>query len=99
MKPVITVVIVDDHPIFRAGLRQVLETDPALRVVAEAGDGDEALATIEAVRPDLAVVDIDMPGRDGLEVTRALRDRRSATRIILLTLHTDAWFLNKALDA
>ena len=99
MKPVITVLIADDHPIFRTGLRQVLEADAALRVVGEAGDGDEALAAIEAMRPDLAVLDIDMPGRDGLDVTRALRDRRSTTRVILLTLHTDAWFLNNALDA
>lgn len=99
MKPVITVVIADDHPIFRAGLRQVLEADAALGVAGEAGDGDEALAAIESIRPDLAVLDIDMPGRDGLDVTRALRDRRSTTRVILLTLHTDAWFLNKALDA
>ena len=99
MKSVITVVIADDHPIFRTGLRQVLDSDGGLRVVGEAGNGDEALAVIESVRPDLAVVDIDMPGRDGLDVTRALRDQRSATRVILLTLHTDAWFLNNALDA
>src|SRR5690242_14205167 len=95
----ITIVIADDHPIFRAGLRKVLEADPGLRVVGEAGDGDDALATIESVRPDLAVLDIDMPGRDGLDVTRALRDARSSTRVILLTLHTDAFYLNSALDA
>jgi DNA-binding NarL/FixJ family response regulator len=95
----ITIVIADDHPIFRTGLRQVLEADAGLQVVGEAGDGDEALATIESVRPDLAVIDIDMPGRDGLDVTRALRDARSSTRVILLTLHTDAFYLNSALDA
>jgi DNA-binding NarL/FixJ family response regulator len=95
----ITIVIADDHPIFRTGLRQVLEADAGLRVVGEAGDGDDALATIESVRPDLAVLDIDMPGRDGLDVTRALRDARSSTRVILLTLHTDAFYLNSALDA
>ena len=99
MRPGITVLIADDHPIFRTGLRQVIETDPAVRVVAEAGDGNEALATIQSVGPDVAVLDIDMPGRDGLDVARALRDRRSATRVIFLTLHTDAWFLNAALDA
>jgi DNA-binding NarL/FixJ family response regulator len=99
MRPVITVLIADDHPIFRTGLRQVIEADAAVRVVAEAGNGDEALATLESVRPDLAVLDIDMPGLDGLEVARALRDRRSATRVIVLTLHKDAWFLNAALDA
>jgi two-component system response regulator NreC len=95
----ITVLIADDHPIFRAGLRQVIEADAGVRVVAEAGTGDEALASIESVGPDLAVLDIDMPGRDGLEVARALRDRRSATRVIVLTLHKDDWFLNAALDA
>ena len=99
MTPVITVLIADDHPIFRAGLRQVIETTSPFRVVAEAGDGDEALAAIESVGPDVAVLDIDMPGRDGLEVAGALRDRRSPTRVIFLTLHKDAWFLNAALDA
>jgi DNA-binding NarL/FixJ family response regulator len=99
MKPVITIVIADDHPIFRAGLRQILDTDAALRVVAEAGDGDEALAAVASAQPDLVVLDIDMPGRDGLAVARALRDQRSPTRVILLTLHLDAWFLNTALDA
>jgi DNA-binding NarL/FixJ family response regulator len=97
--PPITVFIADDHPIFRAGLRHVIETNANMRIAAEAGDGNEALAAIEASRPDVAVLDIDMPGRDGLEVARALRDRRSATRVIFLTLHTDARFLDAALDA
>jgi DNA-binding NarL/FixJ family response regulator len=97
--PVITVLIADDHPIFRAGLRQAIEASPGVRVVAEAGDGDEALAGIESAAPALAILDIDMPGRDGLEVARELRDRRSATRVILLTMHKDAWFLEAALDA
>jgi DNA-binding NarL/FixJ family response regulator len=96
---IITVLIADDHPIFRAGLRQVIEASPGVRVVAEAGDGDEALAGIESASPALAILDIDMPGRDGLEVARALRDRRSDTRVILLTMHKDAWFLEAALDA
>src|SRR5262249_12958725 len=53
----------------------------------------------ESAGPDIAVLDIDMPGRDGLDVARTLRDRRLATRVIFLTLHKDAWFLNAALDA
>ena len=96
----IAVLIADDHPIFRAGLRQVIEmTCPGVRIVGEANDGDEALAMIESAGPDIAVLDIDMPGRGGLGIARALRDRRSATRVIFLTLHTDARFLNAALDA
>ena len=89
-----------DHPIFRAGLRQVIEAaDPGVRIVGEAKTGDEALAMIESVGADVAVLDIDMPGRDGLDVARTVRDRRSTTRVIVLTLHTDARFLNAALDA
>jgi DNA-binding NarL/FixJ family response regulator len=99
MTAVITVLIADDHPIFRAGLRQVIEAAPDIRVVAEVGDGDAALASIESAGPALAILDIDMPGRDGLEVARALRDRRAATRVILLTMHKDAFFLDAALDA
>ena len=99
MPEIITVLIADDHPIFCTGLRQVIEADVAVRVVAEARNGDEALASIESVRPDVAVLDIDMPGRDGLDVARALRDRRSATRVIFLTLHKDAVYLDAALDA
>jgi DNA-binding NarL/FixJ family response regulator len=99
MTAVITVLIADDHPNFRAGLRQMIEASPGIRVVAEAGDGDEALASIESAAPTLAILDIDMPGRDGLDVARALRDRRSATRVIVVTMHKDAWFLEAALDA
>ena len=99
MTPVITVLIADDHPIFRTGLRHIIEETSAVRVIAEAGDGNSALSAIEAQRPDIAVLDIDMPGCDGLEVARTLRDRRSATRVIILTLHKDAWFLDAALDA
>ena len=99
MTAVITVMIADDHPIFRTGLRHVLESEAGIRVVGEAKDGNEALAMLESLGPDVAVLDIDMPGRDGLEVARAARDRRSATRVIFLTLHKDARFLNAALDA
>jgi DNA-binding NarL/FixJ family response regulator len=99
VSPRISVLIADDHPIFRTGLRQVIEGDATVCVVAEAADGNEALTAIESVQPDVSVLDIDMPGRDGLEVARTLRDRRSATRVIFLTLHKDAVILNAALDA
>jgi DNA-binding NarL/FixJ family response regulator len=99
MTSVITVLIADDHPIFRTGLRHVVEADPAIRLIAEAADGHAALAAIETHRPDIAILDIDMPGRDGLDVARAVRDRRVSTRLIVLSLHSDAPFLNAALDA
>ena len=99
MTPLIGVLIADDHPIFRTGLRHVLEADPAIRVVAEAGNGDEALAAIASAGPDVAVLDIDMPGRDGLDVARTLRSQPSGPSLIFLSLHTDAWMLDAALDA
>jgi DNA-binding NarL/FixJ family response regulator len=95
----IGVLIADDHPIFRKGLRQVIEADRLLVVVGEAEDGEAALQEIERLAPHIAVLDIDMPRRDGLDLTRTIRDRRLATRVIVLTMHKDERFLNAALDA
>lgn len=94
----IRVILADDHPIFRRGLRQVLETDSQLQIIAEAEDGDAALARIQELRPDVAVLDVDMPGRDGFEVVRGLRDLRLTVPVVFLTMHKDAHFLNSALD-
>lgn len=99
MKPAIRITIADDHPIFRQGLRQIIESDPLLEVVAEAGDGHAAVEQIETLSPDVAILDVSMPGRDGLAVTRALRDRRLPTAVVCLTMHKDARFVNAALDA
>ena len=85
----ISVLIADDHPVLRAGLRQVLERDPSIRVIAEVGDGEAALDRIQADRPDIAVLDIEMPKRDGLDVLRELRRLALPTRVIMLSLHDD----------
>lgn len=84
----IKVVLADDHPIVRKGLREMIAADPALHVVAEAADGKAALALIEQHEPDVAVLDIDMPEADGFAVVRALRSRRLKTEFIFLTMHT-----------
>jgi len=94
----ICVIIADDHPIFRRGLRQVLEMDSKLKIVAEADDGEAALARIEELRPDVALLDVDMPGLDGFEVARRLRDLRLPVQVVFLTMHKDEHFLNSALD-
>ena len=94
-----TIFIADDHAIFRHGLRQLIERDPGFEVVGEAGDGLSALAAIERLGPRIAVLDIDMPGMDGLTVAATARDRRLPTAIICLTMHSDARFLNAALNA
>ena len=92
------VIIADDHPVLRAGLRMVIEKDPALQVVAEAGDGRSALEQIEALRPDVAVIDIDMPDYDGFAVVREMQKRRLESGVIFLTLHADDALFNAAID-
>jgi DNA-binding NarL/FixJ family response regulator len=98
MKSEIRIVIADDHPIFRQGLRSVIEQSSRLRVVAEAEDGVTALERIEEHKPDVAVLDIDMPNLDGFGVARAIRDRRLSVSVIFLTMHKDELHFNEALD-
>jgi len=94
----IKVFIVDDHPIVRQGLRQVIEADPRLALVGEAGDGAVALAQIKAAKPHVAVLDIDLPHIDGLELARALQNFRPPIPAIILTMHKEENLVNAALD-
>jgi DNA-binding NarL/FixJ family response regulator len=94
----IRILIADDHAIFRQGLRQVLEKEPRLKVVAEAADGAAALERIREMRPDIALLDIDMPVRDGFSVARNLRDESLPVEVIFLTMHRDELHLNEALN-
>lgn len=90
--------IADDHPLFRKGLLQAIESQPLITVVGEASDGAEALKAILDLDPDLAILDIDMPEKNGLEVARALRARKSRTDIIFLTMYDDEEMFNEAMD-
>ena len=94
----IKLLIADDHPLFRAGLRQAIESDPGLRVVAEAGDGETALRLLRETNADVVILDVDMPGKDGFEVVRAAREQHLRLPIVFLTMHRDERFLNTALD-
>lgn len=94
----IRIVIADDHPVYRLGLRQVIESDPRLRIVAEASDGEDALETVRRIRPEIAILDVQMPQRDGYAVAREIRAERLMTAVIFLTQYRDAHSLNAALD-
>jgi DNA-binding NarL/FixJ family response regulator len=98
MPPEIKVFIADDHPIFRHGLRQIIERAPQLVVVDEAEDGETAWEKLRATDAEVAIIDVDMPGRDGFEVARAVRDTRLKVAVVFLTMHKDEHFLNQALD-
>jgi len=81
----ISIVIADDHAIFRDGLRRLLEDDPAFQVVGEAGNGEEALALVSQKTPDVLLLDLAMPKMPGLETLRELAGRQAPTRVLVLT--------------
>lgn len=85
----IKVMIVDDHPLFRQGLRQVLEKEEDLGVAAEAADGLEALRVAEEIQPDVILMDINLPSMNGLQVTRELKGTMPKTAVIMLTAYHD----------
>lgn len=94
----IRVMIADDHPIFSRGLRQVVTGDPTFELVAEAQDGEAALQQIEEQQPDVAVLDIDMPKRDGFDVVRAMEERKLSSGVVFLTMHKDEELFNGAMN-
>ena len=98
MNTEIHIVIADDHPIFRQGLRQVIEKDRQLKVLAEAEDGEAALELIRQHQPQVAVLDLDMPRLDGFAVARRMRDERLPAAIIFLTMYQDEMHFNEALN-
>lgn len=93
------IVLADDHPIVRQGLRALLEAETDFQLVGEAGDGLEAVALVERVKPDVLVLDLMMPGLAGFEVARQTRQRSPQTRIVILSMHADEGYVLEALTA
>ena len=91
------VLIADDHGVLRAGLRSLLAGEPGFEVVGEAADGDAAVSLAGELQPDVALLDISMPGPGGIEVTKQILQRSPATRVLILTVHEDASLLKGAL--
>ena len=94
----ITVLIADDHPIFRQGLKQLIEKQPGFRVVAEAEDGETALGLISTYAPSVAILDLNMPRLDGFAVARRAQEINLPVRIIILTMHNDELHFNEAIN-
>lgn len=93
------VLLADDHAIVRRGLKSLLETEPGLSVVAEAGDGLEAIRLAEEHEPDLAILDVGMPKLNGIEVAARLQKLRRPPHVIILSMHADESYIIRALSA
>lgn len=98
MNKEISIVIVDDHPIFRHGLRTLIEADPMLKVIGEASDSKSALATVHKFQPDVVVLDIEMPVATGLAFVSQLRQEQLPVEPIFLTMYEDETLLSAAVE-
>ena len=93
-----TVILADDHPIFRAGLRQIFEAQSGYRVVAEVADGLAAMTQIEILRPEFAVFDLNMPKMNGFDALKEIRNSGYPTRVLIVSMHAEAAYAKRAGD-
>ena len=94
----ISIIIADDHPIVRKGLREIIEGDARLKVLAEADNGAEAVELVEKLQPEIVVLDIDMPNLDGFGAARELQKRKIPVKIVFLTIHRKEDIFHAAMD-
>lgn len=92
----IQVVLADDHDLVRTGIKAVLDAIPGVEVIAEASDGEELLAVLESVRPDVVITDISMPGLDGLAALQQIRERHPGLRVLVLSMFETSDFIKRA---
>ena len=98
MSDKIKVMLADDHALMREGIKQLLEFDGTIEVVEEACDGVSCLEKLEHVKPDVLLLDINMPNKNGIEVLETIRNRRMNLKVLILTVHNEVEYLLKAVD-
>ena len=98
-KKPITVVIADDHALVREGTKQLLDEHPGLSVVGEAADGQEAVEVVTRLKPDVVLMDIAMPGMNGIEATKRIKETTPSTSVLVLTAYDDEQYIYALLDA
>jgi DNA-binding NarL/FixJ family response regulator len=98
MKPEVTVLLVDDHPLLRHGLCDFIGRNPRFKIVGEASDGEEALVKINSLKPQVVILDIDMPKLNGLETIKKIRSLSLAVKIIILTMYKEEDIFSTAMD-
>jgi len=99
MVKVITVVVADDHAMFRAGIKALIEADSTMTVVGEASTGDEAVKCVHSLRPDVVLMDLSMPEYNGLEATRRIAALGFDTKVLVLTVHAEEEYLVPVVEA
>jgi DNA-binding NarL/FixJ family response regulator len=98
MENTIKIIIADDHPIFREGIEGIINKDKNYKIIASCGNGIDAFEKIEQLKPDIAILDIDMPKMNGLDIARKLNESKNPCEIIILTIYKDKEYFNEALD-
>lgn len=94
----VEIMITDDHSMIREGLKNLLELDGDIKVIEEAVDGEDCLKKLKSVFPDVLLLDINMPKKNGLEVLQILKENKSKLRVLILTVHNEVEYLMKAMD-
>ena len=94
----VKVMLVDDHALMREGIRQLLEFDGSVKVIEEAGNGEECIEKIEKSKPDVLLLDINMPKKNGIEVLEEIKRKKINVKVLILTVHNEVEYLLKAVD-